>query len=74
MEEPGPPLRRGLRLHAWPAARALVPGECLIWPLWLHPRASGACAFHLSLYYEPQAAMEGLKYRCSSAPDCPAMP
>lgn len=63
LEEPGLRLRRGMRLHAWPASRALAPGEALEWPLWLHPRAPGAFDFHLALHYEPETPVEGMRYR-----------
>ena len=63
LQEPALRLRRGLTLYTWPAARALGPGEEMDWPLWVHPRERGQFDFHLAVFFEPEAPVEGMNYR-----------
>ncbi len=68
LQEPGIPLRRGMRRCAWPASRALQPQEEIRWPLWVHPRGRGPFGFHLAFYYEPLAPVDGMKHRSAPPP------
>ncbi|KAK9916791.1 hypothetical protein WJX75_007099 [Coccomyxa subellipsoidea] len=63
LQEPALRLRRGLTLYTWPAAQALSPGEEMQWPLWVHPRERGQFDFHLAVFFEPEAPVEGMNYR-----------
>ena len=69
LQEPGLPLRRGMRRYAWPVSRALQPQDAIRWPLWVHPRDRGPFSFHLTFYYEPLAPVDGMKHR-SAAMHC----
>ncbi len=63
LQQPCLRLRRGLTLYTWPAAKALGPGEELQWPLWVHPRERGQFDFHLAVFFEPAAPVDGMNYR-----------